>query len=58
MNDLRVRRDAFEVFERFFSSLHFRTRRGTEDDRRYTEAVRLLTTGLQEVLALPTAERI
>lgn len=50
MNDLRVRRDAFEVFERFFSSLHFRTRRGTEDDRRsgrYTEAVRLLTTGLR-----------
>jgi aminoglycoside phosphotransferase (APT) family kinase protein len=58
LDDLRVRRDAFEVFERFFSSLHFRTRRGTEDDRRYTEAVRLLTTGLQEVLALPTSERI
>lgn len=54
MDDLRVRRDAFEVFERFFSSLHFRTRRGTEDDRRsgrYTGAVRLLTTGLHEVLA-------
>jgi aminoglycoside phosphotransferase (APT) family kinase protein len=49
MDDLRVRRDAFEVFERFFSSLHFRTRRGTEDDP-YTEAVRLLTAGLRERL--------
>ncbi|ALG08294.1 hypothetical protein [Kibdelosporangium phytohabitans] len=59
MTDLRIRRDAFEVFERFFSSLHFRTRRGNEEDQRtgrYTEAVRLLTMGLQQVLELDTSE--
>ncbi|SMC65972.1 phosphotransferase family protein [Kibdelosporangium aridum] len=53
VTDLRVRRDAFEIFERFFSSLHFRTQRGNEEDRRsgrYTEAVRLLTAGLQQAL--------
>ncbi|GII24115.1 phosphotransferase family protein [Planosporangium mesophilum] len=49
LDDLRVRRDAFEVYERFFSSLHFRTRRGGPEDLRsgrYTDAVRLLTDGL------------
>jgi aminoglycoside phosphotransferase (APT) family kinase protein len=51
--DLRTRRDAFEVYERFFSSLHFRTQRGGEEDLRsgrYTEAVQLLTRGLRERL--------
>ncbi|RSM88715.1 hypothetical protein DMH04_08850 [Kibdelosporangium aridum] len=53
LTDLRIRRDAFEIFERFFSSLHFRTQRGNDEDRRsgrYTEAVRLLTAGLQRAL--------
>lgn len=52
--DLRRRRDAFEVSERFFSSLHFRTLRGGAEDRRtgrYSDAVRLLTAGLDARLS-------
>ena len=47
--DLHTRRDAWEVFERLFSALHFRTRCGSQEDRRtglYTDAVRRLTTQL------------
>ncbi len=49
MERLATRRDAWEVYERFFSCLHFRTRRGTPEDRRsglYTRAVAQLTAGL------------
>ncbi|MET9297214.1 phosphotransferase [Streptomyces sp. NPDC003077] len=51
--DLEIRRDAWEVYERFLSSLHFRTRRGTPEDRRsgrYTHAVARLTAGLESRL--------
>jgi len=49
VDTLETRRDAGEVYERFFSSLHFRTRRGTPEDvqsGRYTGAVAQLTAGL------------
>jgi aminoglycoside phosphotransferase (APT) family kinase protein len=49
VDTLQTRRDAWEVHERFFSSLHFRTRRGTPEDAqsgRYTAAVAQLTAGL------------
>lgn len=58
VEDLRIRRDAFEVYERFLSSLHFRTRRGSAEDQRpgrYTRAVHLLTAGLAEVLGDATS---
>jgi aminoglycoside phosphotransferase (APT) family kinase protein len=51
--DLEARRDAWEVYERFFSSLHFRTRRGAPEDQRtglYTHAVAELTAGLDRRL--------
>jgi len=53
LEDLRVRRDVFEVYERFSSCLYFRTRLGDAEDRRsgrYTEAVRQLTDGLRRRL--------
>ncbi|GAB2881399.1 aminoglycoside phosphotransferase family protein [Streptomyces deserti] len=54
LNVLETRRDAWEVYERFFSSLHFRTRRDTPEDLRsglYTHAVAQLTAGLAHRLA-------
>ncbi|TLS44610.1 aminoglycoside phosphotransferase family protein [Streptomyces montanus] len=54
LDSLETRRDAWEVYERFFSSLHFRTRRDTPEDRRtglYSHAVAQLTAGLHHRLA-------
>ncbi|GGR87072.1 hypothetical protein GCM10010252_27250 [Streptomyces aureoverticillatus] len=54
LGSLETRRDAWEVYERFFSSLHFRTRRNTPEDRQtglYTHAVAQLTAGLRDRLA-------
>ncbi|UNO43276.1 phosphotransferase [Streptomyces sp. MST-110588] len=53
VGSLEVRRAAWEVYERFLSSLHFRTRRNCPEDvrtRRYTDAVAMLTTGLDDLL--------
>ncbi|MFH9425680.1 phosphotransferase family protein [Streptomyces sp. NPDC017529] len=50
---LAARRDAWEVYERFFSSLHFRTRRNSPEDLQaglYTRAVAQLTSGLHHRL--------
>jgi aminoglycoside phosphotransferase (APT) family kinase protein len=48
VDSLETRHGAWEVFDRFFCSLHFRSRRGSADDRtgRYTNAVAELTAGL------------
>ncbi|GGL07855.1 phosphotransferase family protein [Streptomyces flaveus] len=54
LDSLATRRDAWEVYERFFSSLHFRTRRNTSEDLQtglYTHAVAQLTAGLRRRLA-------
>ncbi len=54
LDSLATRRDAWEVYERFFSSLHFRTRRNTSEDLQtglYTHAVAQLTAGLRHRLA-------
>ncbi|WP_167538390.1 phosphotransferase family protein [Streptomyces albofaciens] len=54
LDSLTTRRDAWEVYERFFSSLHFRTRRDSPEDLRtglYTHAVAQLTSGLRHRLA-------
>ncbi len=53
LEDLRVRRDAFEVYQRFISCLYFRTRLGDAENRRsgrYTGTVRQLTDGLHRRL--------
>jgi len=52
VDSLETRHGAWEVFDRFFCSLHFRTRRGTPEDRtgRYTNAVADLTSGLDRRL--------
>ncbi|WP_406490996.1 phosphotransferase [Streptomyces sp. NBC_01604] len=54
LDSLQTRRDAWEVYERFFSSLHFRTRRNSPEDLQtglYTHAVAQLTAGLRHHLA-------
>ncbi|MFV0131801.1 phosphotransferase family protein [Streptomyces sp. HMX87] len=54
LDQLAMRRDAWEVYERFFSCLHFRTRRSTPEDRRsglYTRVVAQLTAGLDARLS-------
>jgi aminoglycoside phosphotransferase (APT) family kinase protein len=52
VDSLEIRHGAWEVLDRFFCSLHFRTRRGSADDRtgRYTNAVAELTAGLDRRL--------
>ena len=50
---LELRRGTWEVFERFFTSLHFRTRQGSPEDvqsGRYSSAVAQLTAGLDSRL--------
>lgn len=53
LDSLETRHGAWEVFDRFFCALHFRTRRGTPEDRagRYTNAVADLTAGLDRRLS-------
>ena len=58
LDSLETRRGAWEVFDRFFCSLHFRTRRGTPEDRtgRYSRAVADLTAGLDRRLRAAQAK--
>jgi aminoglycoside phosphotransferase (APT) family kinase protein len=52
VDSLETRHGAWEVYDRFFCSLHFRTRRGSADDRtgHYTSAAAELTAGLDRRL--------